>query len=125
MRCYAIRGAVPVECNRAEEIIDATRELLERIVDVNGIDPEEIVSVTFSATEDLDAIAPARAARDMGWMYIPLLCVREMPTQGGMARVVRVMMYVNGDRIPSDVRHVYLGEAQALRPDLVAAGSAK
>ena len=121
MRCYAIRGAVPVACNGVREIVDATRELLERMVEENAVDPEEIVSVTFSATEDLDAIPPARAARDMGWIYTPLLCVREMPTQGAMARVVRVMMYVNGDRALTDVRHVYLGAARVLRPDLVGA----
>jgi len=118
MRCFGIRGAVDVPRNGAEEIVDATRGLLERMAAENGVGPTDIVSVTFSATKDLDAAAPAQAARDLGWMHTPLLCVQEMETQGALARCVRVLMHVNGDRSPDEVRHVYLGAAKALRPDL-------
>jgi chorismate mutase len=118
MSCFGIRGAVDVPCNGAEEILDATRRLLERILEENGIGSSDIVSVIFSATEDLDAVPPAEAARSLGWRYTPLLCMQEMRTRGAMARCIRVLMHVNGQREAEEIRHVYLGAAKALRPDL-------
>jgi len=117
MSCFGIRGAVDVPHNRAEEILGATRDLLERIVIENALRVEDIVSVVFSVTADLDAVAPARAARDLGWTNTPLFCVQEMNVSGGMARCIRVLMHVNGHRSAEEIQHVYLGEARSLRPD--------
>ena len=117
MGCYGVRGAIDVPGNRAEEILNATRALLERMVAENAIRIEQIVSVIFSATSDLDAVAPAKAARELGWTQTPLFCVQEMSVQGALPRCIRVLLHVNGERTQNGVRHVYLGAAQALRPD--------
>jgi len=118
MRCFGIRGAVDVSRNRAEEIVDASRNLLERMVVENAVHVEDIASVIFSVTRDLDAVPPAQAARDLGWTRTPLFCVQEMHVRGALARCIRVLIHVNGDRMPDEVRHVYLGAARSLRPDL-------
>lgn len=118
MTCRGIRGAISVDTNSAEAIIAATRELLERIVAANDLSVEEVASVIFSTTADLDAAYPARAAREMGWADTPLLCVQEMAVVGSLARCIRVLVHWNTDRPPEQIRHVYLGKARALRPDL-------
>jgi chorismate mutase len=119
MSCRGIRGAITVEDNTPEAILAATRELLERIVAVNGLRVEDLVSVIFTATQDLDAAYPAWAAREMGWVNIPLLCVQEMDVVGSLRRCIRVLVHWN-TAVPNDrIQHVYLGDAQKLRPDLV------
>ena len=118
MTCRGIRGAISVDTNSAEAIIAATRELLERIVAANDLSVEEVASVIFSTTADLDAAYPARAAREMGWADTPLLCVQEMAVVGSLARCVRVLVHWNTDCSLEQIQHVYLGEARALRPDL-------
>jgi chorismate mutase len=118
MACRGIRGAITVEVNDPGAIIAATRELLERIVFVNGLLVEDIASVIFTATPDLDAVHPAQAAREMGWVSTPLLCMQEMAVKGSLPRCIRVLVLWN-TKLPSEqVRHVYLGGARALRPDL-------
>ena len=117
MGCYGIRGAIDVPRNGAEEIVNATRTLLERMVSENRTVVEDIVSVIFSATRDLDAAPPARAARNLGWTETPLFCVQEMEIRRGLPRCIRILMQVNGHRKPSEVRHVYLGRARVLRPE--------
>ena len=119
MAIRAIRGATSTEANDAETIIAATRALLERIVAANSLDAEDIASVIFTATPDLNAAYPARAARDMGWVTVPLLCMQEMAVVGSLPGCIRVLMQWNTDRPQTEIRHVYLGRARALRPDLV------
>ena len=119
MNCRGIRGAISVDANRAEAIITATRELLEQIVAANDLHPAAIASVIFTATPDLDAAYPARAARDMGWVDPPLLCVQEMAVVDSLPRCIRVLIHCNTDKPPGQLRHVYLGQARTLRPDLV------
>ncbi len=121
MVCRGVRGATTVEANDAEQILGATRALLARIMEVNAIHIEDIASVIFTATADLDAVYPARAAREMGWQHTPLLCMQEMAVVGSLPRCVRVLLHWNTDLAPEQVQHVYLGEARKLRPDLVAA----
>ncbi len=122
MICRGIRGATSVDINAAVAIITATRELLERIVAANDLLVEDVISVTFTATPDLDAAYPARAAREMGWMNTPLLCMQEMVVAGSLPRCIRVLVLWNTDLSPGQVRHVYLGRARALRPDLLEEG---
>ena len=117
MVCRGIRGAVCVERDEAEAIVGATRRLLERIVEANGIEVEDVASVIFSTTDDLTADVPARAAREMGWMHAPLLCLQEMMAVGGLERVVRVLLMWNTERSLDEIHHVYIGEASQLRPD--------
>ncbi|MBN1978066.1 MAG: chorismate mutase [Anaerolineae bacterium] len=118
MTCRGIRGAVCVETNDAAAIVAATREMLEHIVADNDLAVEDIACVIFTATPDLDTAYPARAAREMGWMTTPLLCEQEMAVKSGLPHCIRVLLLWNTD-LPADrVRHVYLGKARALRPDL-------
>lgn len=119
MAIRGIRGATSVDSNDADTIIAATRELLERIVAANGLRAGDLASVIFTATPDLDAAYPARAAREMGWVYVPLLCMQEMAVAGSLPRCVRVLALWNTDLPPERMRHVYLGQARTLRPDLL------
>src|SRR5437867_13116422 len=115
----AVRGAITVPRNDAESIVTATARLLTELVRVNRIRPERLVSALFTATPDLDADFPAHAARRLGWHDVPLLCAQEVRVPGALARVVRVLLTV---AVPAGrrLRPVYLGEAERLRPDLVA-----
>ncbi len=118
MACFAIRGAIDVPRNEPEKILDASRALLQRMVEANAVAVSDIVSVIFSVTADLDTAPPAQAARQMGWTWTPLFCVQEMSVPDAIPRCIRVLMHVNGARNLEEVRHVYLAGARALRPDL-------
>lgn len=120
MRLFALRGAISVPHNDSEEIVAATSELLSEIMARNELGPEDVVSCIFTVTDDLDAQFPAVAARSLGYERVPLLCTREIPVPGSLARVIRILMhyYASEDHEP---RHVYLREAVALRTDLQAA----
>ncbi len=117
--CRGVRGAITVEENSSEAILEATRTLLEMIVAENGMTAEEIASVIFTATADLDAVYPAVAARELGWVAVPLLCMQEMRVVGSLPRCIRVLLHWNTERAPEETHHIYLGEARRLRPDLV------
>ena len=119
MACRGIRGAINVEINDPGAIVAATREMLERIVAVNGLAVEDVASIIFTATPDLDTAYPARAAREMGWLNTPMLCEQEMVINGGMPRCIRALVLWNTELPAERIRHVYLGEARALRPDLL------
>jgi chorismate mutase len=118
MRLRAIRGAITVERDEPALIHAATRELLSEIVARNGIDLDHIISVIFTVTPDLTSAFPAMAARAMGWIDVPLLCTMEIPVPGAMGRCIRVLVHVESDRKRSAIQHVYIGEAQSLRPDI-------
>jgi chorismate mutase len=116
-----VRGAVTVENDRAEAILQATRSLLEAIQKANpGLAPEDLASAFFTLTDDLSAAYPAQAARELGWTQVPMMCSREIPVPGSLPRTVRVLLHWNTALAPEEIRHVYLGEAIQLRPDLVA-----
>ena len=119
MRCCGIRGATRVYANDSDAIIRATRELLERIVAANDLQVEDVASVLFTATPDLDAAYPARAAHEMGWVNTPLLCLQEMVVTDSLPHCIRVLVLWNTTRCSEQIQHVYLGDASALRPDLV------
>ncbi len=120
MSIRGIRGAVVAERDDREAILSATRELIGAIVAANpGLEPGDIASVFFTVTDDLSAAYPALGARQMGWTEVPLMCAREIPVPGALGRVIRVLVHWNTPLAQSQVRHVYLGEAAMLRPDLV------
>lgn len=117
VKCRGIRGATTVAANEREEMLSATRELLERIVARNGVEVEEIAAVYFTVSDDLDAEYPALAARQLGWTETALLCAREIPvSRQTVRRCIRVLMLVNTALSQREIRHVYLREAVALRP---------
>lgn len=115
--CRGVRGAVTVQENSEEAILAATRELLQVIVKRNEMHPDDIASVYFTTTADLNATYPALAARQIGWGDVALLCGHEMAVPGGLAMCIRVLIHWNTSRAPKEIVHVYLREAQSLRPD--------
>jgi chorismate mutase len=117
-RARAIRGATTVESDTPEQIRRATRELLETIVDRNGITSADVISAIFTVTHDLTSEFPAHAARELGWLDVPLLCTLEIPVPGSLVRCIRVLLHVESDAPRTNIRHVYLHHARTLRPDL-------
>lgn len=119
MRFRGIRGAVTVDANTEREIMDATAELLEKMVRANSVDADDIAGVLFTVTADLTACFPAEAGRRLpGWSHVPLLCAQEIPVPGAVPRCVRVLMLVNTTKTSAEIQHVYLRGAEQLRPDL-------
>jgi len=122
MAIRGIRGATTVSADEPDLILQATRELLEEILEENpGMKLEDIGSAWFSVTEDLVSTFPAQGAREMGWGLVPMLCAREIPVPNSLPRVIRVLVHWNTETPQSKIVHVYLREAVKLRPDLVAA----
>ena len=118
MTCRGIRGATGVSTNYVEDILQATRRLLEQIVAANGVEGGDIAGVVFTATADLSAAYPAQAAREMGWTAVPLMCAQEMAVSNSLERCIRVLVLWNTDKRPEEIRHIYLDRARELRPDL-------
>lgn len=119
MPVRGIRGAITATENSAEAIVEATGELLRAIVAHNKIDVEEIASTFFTTTRDLTVEYPAYAARQLGWLTVPLICGHEMEVPGGLPRCIRVLIHLNTDLPQAAMHHVYLREAVTLRRDLV------
>ena len=117
MKLRALRGAITVDDNDADAILDATEELMRAILDQNSLETEHLVSCIFTCTDDLDAEFPAVAARRMGLSSVPLLCAREIHVANALPRVIRVLIHAYAPD-GHEPRHVYLGDAVALRLDL-------
>jgi chorismate mutase len=117
-RLRAIRGATTVAADDTALIRDATRELLATLVQENGVDVDDIVSVLFTMTPDLHEDFPAYAAREMGWLDVPLLCMAEIDVPGALPRCIRVLIHLMSERARGEIRHAYLRDAVTLRPDL-------
>ena len=115
---WGLRGAVTVEADEPQLIVEATERLLVSIMERNDVAVEEVVSVIFTSTTDLTSEFPAAAARRIGLADVPLLCASEIPVPGAIGRCVRVLMHVYTNHPREDLRHVYLGGARALRTDL-------
>jgi len=119
-RLFALRGAISVSHNAARDILEATTELMQAIMQRNSLSPENVVSCIFTSTDDLDEEFPAVAARAVGFERVPLLCAREIGVRQSMPRVIRVLIhYYAGEE--HEPRHVYLRDASSLRTDLQAA----
>lgn len=112
-----IRGATIVSENTSEAILRETRRLLALLIRLNGIDPQDVASATFTTTQDLDAEFPALAARQLGWHDTALLCGNEMPVPGALSRVVRILVLWNTTKRADEIVHVYMNGAEVLRPD--------
>ncbi len=119
-----IRGATTADGNTRESILDATRELLEGLVEANGIDADDIAAVHFTTTRDLNAVFPAAAARKyMGWDYVALICGHEMDVPDAQPRCIRTLMLVNTDKSPQEITNIYLRDAVNLRDQTAGDGA--
>ncbi len=115
--CRGIRGATAAADNEREAILEATRELLRRLMERNHLATDDIAAAFFTVSDDLDAEYPALAARQLGWTETALMCAREIPVPTTtVRRCIRVLMLVNTEKRASEIIHVYLREAVALRP---------
>ena len=118
MNCRGVRGATTVDVNTRDEILTATRQLLALIIRRNDIRSEDVGSAVFTVTSDLNAEFPALAARQLGWLDVPLLCTNEIDVPGGLPRCVRVLIHWNTPNAQGEIVHVYVKDAVRLRPDL-------
>ena len=119
MPVRGVRGATDVAEDKPEAVLAATRELLTAILEANPeLRSEDIASAIFTTTDDLNSAYPARAAREMDWTAVAMICSREIPVPGGLARCIRVLLHWNTGLPQQAVRHIYLGAAAGLRPDL-------
>ncbi|TWU13017.1 Chorismate mutase AroH [Symmachiella macrocystis] len=122
MPVRGIRGATTVDIDTPEEIRAATRELLIAVLKANQVEEfDELASVFLTTSHDLTSAFPAAAARELGMDLVPLLCATEIAVPGAMPRCIRVLMHINTDRSQQEITHVYLREAQKLRPDMSSA----
>ena len=117
MKCRGIRGAVTVADNNKEDIMSATTGLLEKMVQVNAVDLDDVTCILFTTTSDLNAAFPAAAARQLGWTSIPLLCGHEMNVPNSLPNCLRVLLLFNTDKKNEELLHVYLGGAVTLRDE--------
>jgi chorismate mutase len=117
MYCRGIRGATTVEQNDRDEILAATTELLQLLIEKNELEQEDVASAIFSVTDDLNADFPALAARDLGWTEVALMCMREIPVPNSLGKCIRILLHVNTERSAGEIQHVYIRGAVALRPN--------
>ncbi|MDI6561755.1 chorismate mutase [Bacillus altitudinis] len=119
MMFRGIRGATTVTEDTETEVLTKTKQLLEAIISKNQVDPERVVQILISATQDIHSVFPAKALRQFeGWTCVPVTCMQELDIDGGLKKCIRVLMTVQTDVKQEDIQHVYLEEAVTLRPDL-------
>jgi chorismate mutase len=118
MLCRGVRGATTVNSNSRDEILAATRQMLALMIRLNGIEPEDVGSALFTVTRDLDAEFPALAARQLGWMNVPLICSYEIDVPGSLPRCIRLLVNWNTGKSQDEIVHIYVNDAKQLRPDL-------
>jgi len=123
MPVRGVRGATTVSRNNRDEILEATKELLAKMLEANEIDTEDLASAWLTTTPDVYAEFPAVAARLMGWTQVPLMQSHEMSVPGMLPMCIRVLLHWNTDKGQHDIRHIYLREAVRLRPDLSASAT--
>lgn len=118
MAVRAVRGATQLDSDDRDHMLERVAEMVTEVVEVNNLTVDDFISILFTATDDLVSEFPAYAARTLGFSDVPLMCARELEIEGSMPRVVRLMAHVETDLARSDVTHVYLHGAAALRRDL-------
>lgn len=119
MSSRGIRGATTIQNDHPAEIIESTQELLHAVLAANpALETQDIASVIFTVSEGISSAYPARAAREMGWVNVPLLCMQEIDIPGGLKRCIRILIHWNTHLEQDQIRHIYLKEAVTLRPDI-------
>jgi chorismate mutase len=116
--CRGVRGATTVDSDTRDEILTATRQLLALMIRRNEIDSADVGSAIFTVTHDITAEFPALAARQLGWIDVPLLCGYEVSVPGSLPRCIRILVHWNTTKSQSDILHTYMRNATSLRPDL-------
>ena len=119
MLARGIRGAITAESNTKEEIIEKTKELLITLKKENDFKTEDIVSILFSVTPDLNAAFPAQSARELGWNRVPLFDMQEINVPGSLPGCIRILIQINCQKSQTEIKHCYLRGAKILRKDLV------
>jgi chorismate mutase len=114
----ALRGATTVDADTADQVHERVGALVREMLDRNAVGHDDVISILFTATEDVTSVFPAAAARAIGLGDVPLLCARELSVDGGTPRCIRVLMHLTTERSRADLRHVYLEGAKGLRDDL-------
>ncbi len=114
----ALRGATTLKADTLEQVNERVQALVETMLQHNGVDKEDLISVLFTATDDIRSVFPATAARAIGLGDVPLICARELDVVGGTPLCIRVLMHLNTDRSRAELHHVYLEGARGLRDDL-------
>lgn len=115
--CRGVRGATTIAADDRESVLKATRELLALMIRLNGIRSEDVASAIFTTTPDIVSVFPATAARQLGWLDVPLMCAHEMSVPGSLGLCIRILLHWNTDKPQQALQHVYLHEARNLRPD--------
>ena len=115
---FSVRGAITIENDNIDEVLFSTKELIKKILQMNLICKDDIISIIFSCTKDIKSAYPAQAARDIGITYAGLLCLTEMYVERSMEKCIRILMLVNGEKSQNSVKHIYLKDAVKLRPDI-------
>ena len=118
MTVRAVRGAIKVDEDAAPCVLDATERLIRTLLERNGVEGDELISMLFTVTDDITSVFPAEAARRMGLGFVPLMCAREIPVVGAMPLVVRVLVHLHTERALAEMEPVYLDGAESLRDDL-------
>jgi chorismate mutase len=114
----ALRGATKVDADTTEQVTERVQALVAAMLERNGVDKDDLISVVFTATDDIHSMFPATAARGAGLGDVPLLCARELDIDGAMTMTIRVLMHINTDRSRPELHHVYLEGTKTLRDDL-------
>jgi chorismate mutase len=114
----ALRGATTVDVDTPEQVTERVTALLKEMFARNDVDHDDLISILFTATEDVTSIFPATAARTIGLGDVPLICAREIPVPGSMPRCLRVMVHFESDKSRAELHHIYLEQARSLRDDL-------
>ena len=122
MWCRGIRGATSVAANTKEDILAATQELLQEMIEFNRVEKEAVACVFFTTTPDLDAEFPAVAARQLGWTEVALLCGHEMNVPGSLPRCLRILILFNTEKKAEEIVHIYIKGAEVLRQGLESEG---
>lgn len=122
MPVAAIRGATTLDSDTRDDVVARTQELVAKVMEANDLIPGDVISMLFTASQDVRSEFPAVAVRALGFDDVPLLCALELAVEGSMPRCIRLMMHVEGERDRRSYTHVYLHDAVALRPDLVSGG---
>jgi chorismate mutase len=117
-RVRALRGATTLDTDERDHLIARTQELIAAVFERNQLTEDDLISIVFTATDDVHSAYPAEAARDAGITHVPLLCARELEIDGGIARCIRILIHAYTDRSAIELRHVYLHAARQLRTDL-------
>lgn len=118
MLIRGIRGATTIDQDQGQQIIEATQELLQIMIEKNQLETEDIASVLFTTTSDIKSAFPALAARNLGWDKVPLMCCQEIEVSGSLPLCIRILMHVNTNKKQAEMKHIYLKEARKLRADL-------